>query len=337
MKQAWTSSIVGVLLVACGGRTSGYGPPDAERPDAQPPVLQPEPAQGCVQLESGRPVSHWTPAGGGPEIVEMRPQAVRGAGERALNDVWVRSPDDVYAAGDGILHWDGCSWSVVREGWYETIWSNSDRVWFGGARSKCEGDCVGLVTELAGGVWTELPELGGRVTSVWAAAPDNVWVVTLEPPPNDPAIPPLPVIQRWDGGGWQLQTRSGFDGGHVLVGRDAALYIGSVAGLQASSGELLVNGRCGNSRGRVGDTLYAGYCRIDASGKIDEIGLPVRWGSSEQDVWGVSSGGSVLRSNGVDSWEVDRGTEQPLRAVMGSRERDVWAVGSSGTLLHFAP
>src|SRR5690606_9836218 len=59
------------------------------------------------------------------------------------------------------------------------------------------------------------------------------------------------------------------------------------------------------------------------------------WGTADDDVWAVGTGGTMLRWDGRLWTREGEEASFSLNAVWGRAADDVWAAGSAGTLLHF--
>jgi hypothetical protein len=59
------------------------------------------------------------------------------------------------------------------------------------------------------------------------------------------------------------------------------------------------------------------------------------WGSSDDDVFAVGTGGTIVHYDGTSWSSQASGTTEELNAVWGTAGDDVFAVGSDGTILHY--
>lgn len=74
--------------------------------------------------------------------------------------------------------------------------------------------------------------------------------------------------------------------------------------------------------------------RPDAS-PVDYLAV---WGTSEDNVWAVGSGGTIDRwtaAKGWTAWSLPSQRDVDFRGIWGSSPNDVFAVGSGGRILHF--
>jgi hypothetical protein len=154
--------------------------------------------------------------------------------ETVLNAVAAAAPDDVWAVGHGtsgpvatalIEHWDGTRWSIVpspdltsdgsgAELSAVTVVSASD-VWVVGSQPS-----GALVEHWDGTSWTvaDVPQPHDEafLMDADASAPDDVWAVgwtttsTMETPPTPP------VVEHFDGTGWELMELPNPEDGYVV-------------------------------------------------------------------------------------------------------------------------
>lgn len=341
-----------LALVACGGKSAqqthahpGAGAGGAAAANGGAGGIEAGAAGGaadraCSELVDSGTQAYVQPPEGGDALLQLRAQPVPGAGGRHLRAVWAVAADDVYAAGDGVLHWDGCSWTVLREGEFSALWFDGSRLWLGGKSDDCADACSGSVLSLSGSRWGELPKPTGAVTSLWAAGQEEVWATILEPAPS-PDLPPYPGVVRWDGAAWTRLRGGNAGGSYAVVGYDATqVFVGRPQGVERWDGAELKSAfsgsDCASGNGISGTALWLGGCRI-LNDELLEAGFRGRWGMSERDVWSVDVVGNISRFNGSGSVSVESGTQSALRAVGGAERDDVWVVGDSGTILHFAP
>jgi hypothetical protein len=145
--------------------------------------------------------------------------------------VWSSGPDDVWALAHGSsAHWNGKSWTALpmlgdaiwgtgpKDVWALTYERDPDRYGFPGPYQLRHWD---------GAVWTAHtnPELFGESTSMWASAPDQLFVLSKSvvwrwdgkelkklPPPADPVIRTAYALvgrgrdDLWVGGGLSYHT-----------------------------------------------------------------------------------------------------------------------------------
>lgn len=75
------------------------------------------------------------------------------------------------------------------------------------------------------------------------------------------------------------------------------------------------------------------WCPVE-TGVDSKYTLTAVWGASNEDIWAVGSGGTVVRWDGA-AWNVAKSaTLNTLLGVWGSGPKDVWAVGSGAAIVH---
>jgi hypothetical protein len=96
----------------------------------------------------------------------------------SLYGVWGDSPNDVYAVGSAIYHWDGGAWAVVGADDGNSIWgSGPSDVWVSGAAT----------VHWDGGVWSTVAAAPGSAFSIYGFSSTDVWFADEY------------AIFRWDG------------------------------------------------------------------------------------------------------------------------------------------
>jgi len=269
--------------------------------------------------------------GSGFERVEGFPEA------GSLFSVWSFAPDDVWIAADAgrMFHYTG-DWEVVNLPGSVTVVD----LW-----SPAPGELVGVggfsVVRYDGSTW-EVEDLSDQnlgfnyVSAVWAAAPDDVWIV------GDQS-----TVAHFDGVAWTRTLAAGPDNevvwgtgaGSVYTASvfDTARYDGTTWAVidEISSGGSAIFG-FGEDDVWVadGDTLWhwngGGWTEQESNGFGD---IQAMWGETPDDLWGAGDFGAIMHYDG-DAWrEVD---SQPIGApylrifsdVHGSGSGDIWAVGN---------
>lgn len=221
-----------------------------------------------------------------------------------IHGFWGSAPDDVWAVGDTIQHWDGSCWTqvLVPPSQLRAVWGTaSTEVWAGGFD--------GVLLRWDGQSWQpQDPGTDDGVLAIWASAPDDLWVVT-----NDLGVVGNGAIRRWDGLQWT----------DMMTGRFYSIW-GS-----------------GSDDVWVVDSRGAGLQRFDGLGwsrVTAPLDLVSVWGTGPDDIYGVTMAGQVLERDG-QSWRVAfEVTDANLRydkrlfalaGVGGTR----WAAGDSGLVL----
>jgi hypothetical protein len=161
-------------------------------------------------------------------------------------------------------------------------------------------------------------ELPGALMSVWAPAPDDVWVVGADAGEG-------PEVLRFDGASWhRLTTGStgdlwwvfGFESGPVFLGGEGGVIL------------------------RYADGAFQ---PMATPGVGTVFGI---WGASPTDVWAV--GGSEGGAGGAFAWRLqgetwvaadgfpaELATDHAVWKVFGRSSREVWLVGTLGLILEW--
>lgn len=226
--------------------------------------------------------------------------------ESTLLDIWGSAPDDVWAVGSIILHWDGSSWQVAQRGLSSALravhGTGSKDVWAVG------GD--GLSQRWNGSSWSNNPKttdpvLGGYVQfdSVYTNGQDT-WALGAS------------TIFRWTGSGWMSQKRT------------AGITLNSISG---KGGDIFVVG--GTDKAAI--LKWAGTDWTDVS-PPNALSLSKVLVTQAADAWAVGDGGTVLHWDGM-SWLVsESGTNRPLRSVFGSGPNNLFIAGAQNAILRNA-
>jgi len=131
-----------------------------------------------------------SPSSGFARLDTMPPPTMGDGGHfTALDAIWASGPSDVWAAGYGVVHFDGATWTELSTERVNSVWgSGPTDVWFGGAR----------LLHYDGG---ELAAFGGatNVDEVSGSGPTEVWLRSG------------PALSRFDGMSWTSELKP--DGG----------------------------------------------------------------------------------------------------------------------------
>jgi uncharacterized protein YjdB len=263
-----------------------------------------------VSVPEAAPVARWTPM---PSDTGLR-----------LYNVWGTSATNVYAAGGGLLHFDGSTWSrdaSAGEGLTD-VWGASPTDLFA-VRGQTWHYFTDTFTRIYVGRWHgsgwAWDQVGGagpvfKVFTLWGASPNDVFVA------NPGLIVGIGILE-FDGlGGWGLVScpvlllsLCGPPGPNDIWGTSAtSVYAVGAGGIQ--------------NRGRSSWTpMASGTTR----------GLTGVWGTSATDVFAVGDAGTVLHYDGSSWSPMVSGTTATLRGVWGASPTNVYAVGDAGTILHY--
>jgi hypothetical protein len=290
-------------------------------------------------------IAHWDGQG-----ISLTVNAGVGSGE--INDLWASGPNDVYAAGFGLVeHWDGSAWSVVPGVVGSGVSGSApDDVWI----ATSDG-----LSHFDGTSWSRVPQFQMQfVQSVAVAGRDDVWVAVLHDGLQD--------VDHFDGTSWtntleipatgsqiSLQALGIGVGGDVwLVGTafeavDQRGYLARFDGTSWSEGPhaptplVRVRGVPGVGDLAVGrnggilllaPTSSPAFTDLRSGPEEDLTGV---WGSSPTDMWAAGRAGTLLHFDGQHVSAVPTGVTVDLTDVWGTAADDVWIVGRGGTAFHF--
>lgn len=231
-----------------------------------------------------------------------------------IMDFWGFAPNDLYAVTDArLLHYDGITWSVVDFGGAIDP-SGLTAVWGSSKDDLWVGDSSnGQVHRFDGTVWRTTITQSVEVRDLWGSAPADVYAAGLF------------GVSRWDGTRW------------TKIDDDAISNGDGVFGFSASDVWL------------VGDTRtlaqWDGSSWRDRSEELDpELGSSHSkvWGRGPSDVWMVGDSGAITHWNGAEWSQLELDGFPALLAVHGSDAGDVWVAGrdpreGTGLIFHRAP
>jgi hypothetical protein len=217
----------------------------------------------------------------------------------SLHGVWGSAPDDVYAVGTTVQHWDGSSWSEVTVPGTPTfngIWGSDPTNIYAVGES-------GAVYRYNGSSWSNL-NIGaiGRLTSVGGSGRGDVWITGL-----------FGVLHHFDGASWTSPTSpTGLDIHTVLSRGPDDVYIGGSAGIHHWDGSSWTQQL------------------LPSPGVIRGL-----WSSAPDDLFAVGDGGLLLHFDGQSWSRIDSETPVSLHAVGGTPGHLLLA-GADARLYHFA-
>ncbi len=270
-----------------------------------------------------------------------------------LTDIHGSGPDDVFAVGAGLMHFDGNRWQQLEE---ETlagiptlyaVWSNSgDDVYaagYGGVIIHYDGNDIHQ---------TVAPS-EASLYDIWGSGADNVL-----------AVGSGGMILRWDGTAWQqmesntTKTLSGVWGAsptNIFAVGEAGLivhYDGFRWAAMESNTSRSLYGVWGSGEndvfavGKNGVVLHYDGSQWSRMYNTD-LTLPFTdlkavWGHSGSDVFAVGKAQfqedsrSIFHYDG-DIWRLmESGTGNAMEGVWGSSGNSVFAVGAGGAILHYS-
>jgi hypothetical protein len=126
----------------------------------------------------------------------------------ALLDVAADSPDDAWAVGRDVLHWNGRRWRAVDiptrgRGLFAVAATSPDDVWIGGLRDREGPGYNTLIEHWDGSTWTVTPSPNpGRhsnsLMGLVALSPSDVWAGGYKDPGT------LSMTLHWNGRRWSV-------------------------------------------------------------------------------------------------------------------------------------
>lgn len=275
-----------------------------------------------------------------------------------LHDVWGSAPNDYWATGSNLLHFDGSSWAMFTvdasgAAPMTVLGTSRDNVWGTGSN--------GAAFYFDGGSWLSIPS-STRVSAVWPMG--DGAALTEQPPITDlwgqgstPVVATNDdgTLMHWDGEAWV--TSPGLVGGPIqwqdLWGRSAsdvwavgsrgaiAHWDGATWSYDASNGQVPNTANL-NAVWGYGRYVYVvgdegTFLRWDGSdwtrSAVGALDAKTMWGASDDDVW--AAGADLAHFDG-DAWAL---VEPPWTSralgLWGFSVNDVWAVGEGGMLAHY--
>lgn len=273
--------------------------------------------------------------------------------EMDLFAIWGSGPTNIYAVGEGgvIRHFDGEHWRF-RESPTTTllrgIWGTSpDDVYaVGDGGTALHFDGLHWQVLDTGRSWLEL-------FSVWAARPDEIFVVGGAPSIGD--TPGYGAFLQYNGRGgspWPMRLEeryfyhvTGNDNGQaVAVGEAGRVYIkqesvwepinpegftSNIRSLWGIEDRLLI---ASVNEGRV--FIFDEHGRRESFVGVNES-LNDIWGTDFNHVYAVGNAGGIYRFNGTRWASMLSPASRSLRGIWGSSPEDIYAVGEGSALLHF--
>lgn len=230
---------------------------------------------------------------------------VRNVINRNFNDIWARSATEIYVAGSkGMVEvGDGAgNWTPVVQ---PMGGGTSQAVRMIGPDQAYIGTTDGKVVRYDGTAWSEVANPGGTINSIWAWGGNAVWVAHFN---FD--------VWHYDGSSWSIVPMP-----HVVnaVGGWAPGDVWAVGNAGAVS---RYNGTSWNQVVAANTDL--------GSGDLDAV-----WAGSALFAVAVGQNGTIGMWDGV-SWTAPTSpTSARLKSVSGSSDTDVWAVGEFGVALHW--
>jgi hypothetical protein len=220
--------------------------------------------------------------------------------------LWAFAPDDVWAGGQMMLHYDGTDFKPVG-----TPMPTAVADFWGFAPNDLYAVSGATLLHWDGAAWTDVDFAGAispsDLTSVWGSSRDDLW---LGDSSNG-------RVFRWNGTAWSTgitQVTSVNDLWGVAGG---PVYAGGVFGIARWSGTAWTD---------ISDSSVAS----EASGV---------WGAAADDVWAVGDFTNLAHWDGAKWTDTVPANNDNFndshQGVWGTAADDVWAVGDSGAISHW--
>jgi len=140
-----------------------------------------------------------------------------------INAISAQSDLDVWAVGNGSVHWDGHSWTLIPIVRHDSLnlvgvaALSSTNVWAVGSFINTQGRSVEAVEHFGGQAWKVIPDVNligqdlqgivdsEALTSISALAPNDIWAagyIGIQPPCD--CI--VPFVEHFDGTQWKLSA-----------------------------------------------------------------------------------------------------------------------------------
>jgi hypothetical protein len=233
-------------------------------------------------------------------------QSYTASGTFEIAALWAFAPDDVWAGGQQVLHFDGTDFKPVT-----TPMSNYVADFWGFAPSDLYAVGGSSLLHWDGATWSVVDFMNAisptDLTSIWGSSRDDLW---LGDSSNG-------RVFRWNGTTWSTGITQTVQVDDVWGVAGGPVYAGGIFGIARWSGTA--------------------WTDISASGTADQAaGM---WGFGADDVWAVGDFSTLAHWNGAD-WTSTLPTnndrfQEDHQSVWGTAPNDVWAVGDFGAISHW--
>jgi len=256
-------------------------------------------------------------------------------------DVWGYSMRDLFVLqGDGVQHYDGSNWTSMELPELPSGDEPGPRlldVWGSSSNDLYAVGAGGAVLHYDGTGWATTTAGESDLECVWGISESELYAasnrIVDEPPCHDPPCPEngaFGSIFTSEGATWSetgliedkwIRSLWGASG-------DALFGVGASVELweEGNTGGI----RCYRTILRYDGALWSPMIEETVEGTLNDV-----WGSSENDIFAVGSGGAILHYDGTTWVEMQSGTAEDLNAVWGVSAQDVVAVGAGGVILRF--
>jgi hypothetical protein len=280
--------------------------------------------------------------------------------------MWGSSSSDIYAAGQGLFHFDGTTWSGIARaaGFYDEITT----VWGSSANDVFAAGQYGSIEHFDGSKWSlmvssENTDWATSFSDLWGSSSSDVFVLNGA------------SIAHYNGSSWTETTTGPINDINAVYGTSAANVFAVGQNKIASEGTI-AKGFILRYDGNSWSTLYdkapgvltgvwsSPYSEVFAVGTntvihnpedVQTNGVLVQynvntgsiktitnshalndvWGTSNNDVFVVGSGGFIWHFDGTTWTEMNSGTGNNLLDIWGTSPTDIWAVGAPGVIVHY--
>jgi hypothetical protein len=264
-------------------------------------------------------------------------------GEGSLDnylDVAGSSAEDVWVAGDRLLHKHGDGWQELLRDSPRAVYSlqvpGSGDVMVAGTGGMARrfsdaawADMDVRADALLRGLWSDGSRgwLVGSRGQAWGLLNQRLWTPLQTPTDHDLlAVWSSPSGLAWAvGEGGAILRHDGIGWATIPSGPEGGLTV-DLRGVWGSADDDVWSVGTGGSAVHWDGRVWTRRTP-DAAYALNDV-----WGRSADDVWAVGSAGTILHYDG-QSWQADpSGSEHALNAIWGSGDR-LWAVGEHGTIL----
>jgi hypothetical protein len=233
-------------------------------------------------------------------------------------DFWGFAPDDLFAvAGTSLLHWNGTAWSTVDfAGAIDP--TDLQAIWGTSDNDLWLGDTLnGRVFRWNGTAWSTTITQAVNVTDLWGSSDTDVYAGGTF------------GLSHWNGSSWTEVSDPLVAGVDGLWGFGPAdvWAVGTFTTLAHFDGSVWTDTVPANDNNFIPEHLSV-------------------WGAAPDDVWAVGDAGAISRWDGARWSQIQVGTFPYfpfLAKVHGSSAADVWVAGRSadgknaGVILHHGP
>ncbi len=211
------------------------------------------------------------------------------------------APDDLFAvSGERLLHYDGVSWSVVDFGG-QIEPSGLQAIWGTSKDDLWLGDSSnGRVFVYDGNQWRTTLTQTVEVEDLWGSSSTDIYAAGIF------------GVSHWDGSRWSNLEVDGSPGASGVFGfsQSDVWLVGDFAGVQHFNGT-----RWEHTSERFDDDFETSHTKL--------------WGSAPNDVWAVGELGVISHFDGDDWTQLEVGDSPFLNQVHGSSTGNVWVTGLS--------